>query len=163
MKKNKNKVTNTNEEVNQVKSLLIITAVIILIAIGLYYLTEAVLSKKQTNGEPKVTINYEEITLGTMFDKKEKEYYVLVYKESASDKAVYDALYKEYTEKEESKAIYKVNLDLHFNSYAISDKTNPKPANSKEVEIKGQALFLIKNNKVSSYYGTLEDMKTALK
>ncbi len=160
----KKKQNNTlNEETKEIKTLIIITVIIIVISVGLYFLTEKSLNKQNNSGElPEGVISYSEIMVGTMFDRPYKEYYVFLY--SNEDEEVYklDSLYTNYEEKENSKKIYFIDIDNGFNEFIKSDKANKKPTNASEVKINNRALILIKDGKVSKYYETLEEIEKVL-
>ncbi len=151
--------TNTSEEL---KNLLIITVIIILITIGLYYLTEKVLKKDEAEViEEK--INYKEILVGNLFDQPIDEYYVIAYDKTSDNYYKYENLYNKYLEKEDSLSIYQINLGNGFNKKFLSDEDNSKPKNIEDIKIKDVGLFLIKKGKISKYYQTYETIDKAFK
>ena len=151
-------------DVNEVKTLLIITAVIILVSIGLYYFTEASLNKKNLKDDNKVPdISYNETIIGNMFNLPLKEYYILAYSSDAKDVSKYETLYVDYSDKEDALPVYEIDLSLGFNNFVLKDESNKKPTKATEVAIKDAALILIKDGKVSKYYETIEEMEKAFK
>lgn len=157
-----NKKNNTSKDTNEIKTLIIITLIIIVVSVGLYFLTDKNLSKNNTGEIPDATISYSEILIGTMFSRPYEEYYVFIYSNEDKEVNKLDDLFTKYDEKEEAKKIYYVDLDNEFNKYVISDKSNQKPANPAEVKIKDRALVLIKDGKVSKYYETVKEIEKAL-
>ena len=152
---------NQNEDTQEIKTLLIITAVIIVVSLGLYLLTESQLKKEPETVIPEATISTSEIMLGTMFTRPYNEYYVFIYGDAES--TTLDKLYTDYEDKEDSKKIYYVNIDDNFNKYAKSDKSNKKPTSAQDLKIDTRALILIKDGKVSKYYETIEEIEKVLK
>lgn len=151
-----------NKDIKEIKTLIIIIAIIIVLVVGVYFLTEASLKKKNNSKEDSVEISYSEILIGTAFDMPEKKYYVLAYKFDSDDASVYEKLYDKYNEKDDSITIYKIDLSKGFNSKALSEESNKKPTDSTSLKINESALILIKDGKVSKYIETLKDIKEAL-
>ena len=163
MKNKKKTVTkNVSEDTQEVKTLIIITIIIVLISVGLYFLTDALDKKKAIEEIPEATINYSEITIGTMFTRPYNEYYVFAYKEDDDNAGKFDDLFTKYEEKEKSKKIYYIDLADKFNQSVLSDKSNKKPEQVTDVKIKDYALILIKDGKVSKYYETISEIEKAL-
>lgn len=152
---------NKNEDTHEIKTLLIITAVIIVVSLGLYLLTESQLKKEPEKVIPEATISTSEIMLGTMFTRPYNEYYVFIYGDAES--TTLDKLFTDYEDKEDSKKIYYANIDDNFNKYAKSDKSNKKPTSAQDLKIDTRALILIKDGKVSKYYETIEEIEKVLK
>lgn len=151
-----------NKDIKEIKTLIIIIAIIIVLVVGVYFLTEASLKKKNNSKEDSVEISYSEILIGTAFDMPEKKYYVLAYKFDSDDASIYEKLYDKYNEKDDSITIYKIDLSKGFNSKALSEESNKKPTDSTSLKINENALILIKDGKVSKYIETLKDIKEAL-
>lgn len=151
-----------NKDIKEIKTLIIIIAIIIVLVVGVYFLTEASLKKKNNSKEDSVEISYSEILIGTAFDMPEKKYYVLAYKFDSDDASIYEKLYDKYNEKDDSITIYKIDLSKGFNSKALSEESNKKPTDSTSLKINESALILIKDGKVSKYIETLKDIKEAL-
>lgn len=141
-----------SEDSSEIRNLIIITVVIALIATGLYFLTEKVLNKKDNTNSTDVSFNYDETTIGTMFNRPYDEYYVFIYDSTDDEATVYNNIIKTYRAKGDAKKLYFIDLNDGLNKIAVSDTTNKKPANSEEVKVNGSALYLIKNGKVTSAY-----------
>ena len=141
-----------SEDSSEIRNLIIITVIIALIATGLYFLTEKVLNKKENNNTSEVTFNYDEATIGTMFNRPYDEYYAFIYDSKDDNSAVYNNIVKTYRAKDNAKKLYFIDLNDGLNKIAVSDTTNKKPASSEEVKVNGSALYLIKNGKVISAY-----------
>lgn len=157
---NKNKI---NSDTNEIKNLLIITFIILAISVGLYFLTDKTLNKKKEEEKTPAEISYSEILVGTMFSRPYNEYYVLAYKQDDENADSLDDLFTKYDEKDEALKIYYIDLGNPFNASALSDTANKKPEKPEEVKIKDQALFLIKDGKVTKFYEKISDIEKALK
>ena len=160
--KNKKTITSVSEDTKEIKTLIIITLIIIVVSIGLYFLTDTLNNKKNADDATEAVINYTEITVGTMFTRPYEEYYVFAYQNDDDNAYTFDNLFVKYEEKEEHKKIYYVDLSKKFNDFVLSDKANKKPTKSTEVKIKDYALILIKDGKVSKYYEKISEIEKAL-
>ena len=160
MKKKKLKSINyESNDTKEIKSLIIITIVVIAIAVGLFFLTNYLNNKKATSN---INIDYDTCIVGNMFNRPYNEYYVFLYSSLDSNASTYRGLITSYNEKEDSKKIYYVDLNDKFNKQYLSDSSNPNPSSVSEVKIKGSALVLIKDGKVVKYMEKLDDYKNTL-
>lgn len=141
-----------SEDTSEIRNLIIITLVIALIATGLYFLTEKVLNKKENENTTEVTFNYDEATIGTIFNRPYDEYYVFIYKSDDDNAATYNNIVKTYRAKDDAKKLYYIDLKDGLNKIAEADTTNKKPTKSEDVKVNGSVLYLIKNGKVTSAY-----------
>ena len=154
-----------NEDVEQVKKLAILLVVVIALCIGVYFLTEKLLNRKNSTNidtnTTEVEFDYDIATIGTMFNRPEDEYYVLLYS-SEEDGTTYDTLLNKYRSSDDYIKTYFVDLDLKINSSALTETLNKKPTKSTEVSVKGATLYKIENGKVTKCYSTLETIKDIL-
>ena len=148
-----------SNDTKEIKSLIIITLVVILIAASLYFLTIFVNNKK---GQSSTNVDYDTCLVGNMFNRPYDEYYVFLYSSLDSNASTYRGLITNYNEKEDSKKIYYVDLNDKFNKEYLSDSSNPNPSSVSEVKIKDSALVLIKDGKVAKYMENLDDYKNTL-
>ena len=162
MKNKKIKSTNyPNEDMKEIKTLIIITLIILAAGVGLYFLTEKALNKKNDD-LTEATISYTETIVGEMFDKPYDEYYIFAYGAKDKNAAQYETLINNYGDKEKSIKVYYVNMDSKFNSFALGEKANVKPTKIDEVVINEVALMLIKDGKVTEYFESLSEIEKAL-
>lgn len=150
-----------NEDTKEIKTLIIITIAVVLLAIGLYFLTDVVLDKKDDSSFD-TEFNYDTCLVGNIFNRPYDEYYVFIYSSIDDDASTYDTLKTSYLKKDEAKKIYYVDLNNGFNSFVVSDTSNTKPKSASDVRVNKSALILIKDGKVSKYYETLDDYKKVL-
>ena len=84
MVKGKKKIKQTkivNEEVTQIRNLIIILVVVVAVCTGLYFLTDAMIKKENNKEEEtkEIEFDYNIASVGTMFNRPESEYFVLIY------------------------------------------------------------------------------------
>ena len=92
-------------------------------------------------------IDYEYILAGTVFDRKEKDYYVIF---DDYDKNIYS--YTNNLVKEKSKlAVYKVDMSKGENATYLSDTSNPNAKSASELKINDITLIRITNGKITKY------------
>ena len=165
MKNNNKKIKEqkyVSEDMKEISRLIFITLGIVIIVLGLYFLTDKVALKDKDNETSSSDFDYSAAIVGTMFNRPYSEYYVFLYDATDDNANQYQSLVSTYEAKEEAKKIYFVDLSKSFNSKYLSDKSNPNPTNPSEVQIKDSALVLIKNGKVANYYENVEDYEKVL-
>jgi hypothetical protein len=150
-----------NEDTKEIRNLIIITVVVIALALGLYFLTDKVLSK-DTTSDTIADIDYTTCLIGNMFNRPYDEYYVFAFSSEDENASNYSSLISTYEKKDKALKIYKVDLDDNFNKSAVSETSNKKPANASDVKIKNSALIHIKNGKVVNYYESSSDYEKVL-
>ena len=104
-----------------------------------------------------ITTKYDIATIGTMFNRIEDEYYVLLYS-NKEDGTLLNSLLDSYRSKDEYVKTYYIDLDKKINSIALGDKLVKEPKNSNEVKVKGATLYKIKKAKVVECISSLEDI-----
>lgn len=134
------------------------TVVCVIIFIGLFYLLAVhITNKNSTTSYTKNTgttyIDYEEILLGSTFNRKPSEYIVVYYDKSNEEEytTIYDKI-TEYSSKDDSLAIYSVDMSNQFNKeYATDEESNKTPSDASELKINGTTLIKISKGKVVEY------------
>ena len=121
---------------------------------------------KDDNSSTRVTttgeINYDIITVGTMFNKVDSEYYVMIYDEENPSAVLYSTIINEYLAKTDSLNVYFCNLGnkLNSNYYVGSDgKSNPKATTIDNLALGDLTLVRIKNGKIVKYIEELDSIK----
>ena len=163
-KKRERKNKETINENNELKSLLI-TAGSVVAFIAVVYLGALLLEKSgtfekgYTKPEVSTTISYDNILIGTVFDRKEDEYLVLFdFFDSKENDYYVDSLIQNIDTK-----WYKVDMSLKENSKYLSDESNKKASNVKELKIDGSTLIKFKHGKIKDYVTGSEDIVEYLK
>ena len=134
-KESKPAVTN-NEMKNLIKIVLVITAVFLIF----YGITTLVTNKDDNNNtdSKEVTIQYDEILLGSLFDQPASDYYVLVTKEDDEYAAAYSTYVSKYSSKENAIRVYTSNLDNGFNKSFEAEESKTNTSTGEETVIKDQ-------------------------
>ena len=153
-----------SEDVERVRNLIVLLVVVVLVCVGLFFLTEKMIEKEtKLNEKEQVTeIDYDIATIGTMFNRSEKEYYVLLYSNN-EDGSKLNSVLDSYRSSDNYIKTYYVDLDLKVNSSVLGDIYNKKPSNSNEVKVTGATLYKINNGKVIEAYNGVESIKEILK
>lgn len=153
-----------SEDMVQFRNLGILLLIVVILSTGLYFLTDKLIEKDAAKEESteEVSINYNIATVGTMFNRPESEYYVILYSEE-NEGSDYDSILSSFRSSDNYVKTYFIDLDKKINSHVLTDTLNKKPTNSKEVSVTGATLYKIKDGKVTKCYSTLETIKDALK
>lgn len=165
MVKNSKKLKQTkfeNEDVAQIRNLIIIFVIVILICVGVYFLTDNMIKRENINNATtqEVEIDYDIATVGTMFNRVEEEYYVLMY--SSENDSKLDSVLNKYRSSDDYIKTYFIDLDKKVNSTVLGDKLVKEPKNSKEVKVTGATLYKIKNGTVVKCYSGIEEITNVL-
>lgn len=158
----------TSEESKEVKRFIIILLSIIVLVLAVYGITRLVNKDKDNNDDRTVTagsIDYDKVSVGTLFNRADSEYYVIVYDGEAPNAIYYSALMNKYMDKEKSNKVYFCDLSNELNKkyYVGEDKdSNPNATTSSELAFKDLTLIKIKNGKIVKYLETLDTIKTEL-
>ena len=152
-----------SEDETKVKNLIIIFIIVLLASLGIYFLSESMIDKEKSkqNELKDVEIKYDVATIGTMFNRIEEEYYVLLYS-NKDDGVELNSLLDSYRTKDEYVKTYYVDLDKKVNSNALGKKLVKEPKNSKEVMVKGATLYKIKDSKVIECISGVEEISKIL-
>lgn len=153
-------------EKNELKSLILIIIIVSLIFLVFYGIT-LLTNKKTTNGTSfevqSETIQYNEILVGQVLNRNEKEYYVLLKNENNSYNDLYIYYLNNYTSKNNNKKYYTVDLNNEFNSLYVSEtETNVNTKKFFSSTFSDTTLLLIKNKKVNKVYDTDEEIVNIL-
>ena len=165
MVKNSKKLKQTkfeNEDVAQIRNLIIIFIIVVLVCVGLYFLTDTMIKRENSNNTTtqEVEIDYDIATVGTMFNRVEEEYYVLMY--SSENDSKLDSVLNKYRSSDDYIKTYFIDLDKKINSTVVGDKLVKEPKNSKEVKVSGATLYKIKNGSVVKCYNGIDEITDVL-
>ena len=121
-----------NEDIEQIKKLGILLIIVVVLCVGLFFLTEKLLDRKNTKTteqNTEVKFNYDLATIGTMFNRPEEEYYVLIYS-NKNEATLYESLLNKYRSSDNYVKTYFIDLDLKTNNHVLKESLNKKPKNS---------------------------------
>ena len=162
--------TNSSDE-GEIKSFIIIIVVISILISAIYGITEA-LNKDKAPEETIVAgkVNYDKISIGTLFNRKLKEYYVLIYNSDADDAVLYSTITSKYNANKEKDGfikLYYCDLSNSLNNkyYDVNEdgKSNPKATNINELDLGYYTLLKIKDGKIVKYVENYDEIKKILK
>ena len=108
----------------------------------------------------EVTIDTDYIAIGTVFNRKDKEYMVLF--DDYSTEYTSNAYINSLIEKSETK-YYKVDMGANENKKFISKEENTTPKDASDLKINGITLIKFKNGKIEKYISGSEKIAAYLK
>ena len=145
MKKSKNIVANDDIKLGSfIKIVIGILVVLVCFTLMTMFLTRD--KSKKTNDSNE--IQYTEIMAGSILNRPENQYYVLIAKKDSF--STFEESLNKYKEKESHLRVYKVDLDDAFNSDYVSEYTmiGDDMTNTKFAET---TLLYIENGSISDY------------
>ena len=153
-----------SDEQNEIRSFIKILLGLVLIFLVLYFLSVKFGDKKKdikrTNQAGKV--QYDSIALGTLFNKADQEYYVLVFDSEDINNSYIINKASSYKSSNASKALYTADLSLEFNRPFVSDTSfNPKTSVD-GLKFSETTLLYIKEKKIVKFINNLDDIDKEL-
>ena len=153
MKKN-----NNTDEFNLI-SLIKFVVVVIIAFIAFYGITLLVTNNKETKKESNnAAIQYDEILVGEILNRKNETYYVLV-EDSSSE----TTLSQYIGSNNNTKKVFFCDLENAFNKTYKSDESNLYVDNISEIRFKNTTLLEIENGKIVNSYEENEQIENTLK
>lgn len=137
----------------------------LIVVIGLLYLfTVYVVNKeekyKRTNN-PGV-VQYENILMGSILNRVDSEYYVLVYDSTDISNSVVTNSISEYKTKNNHLPVYLVDLSNEMNKSFKASESSFKNDSLEDFKVKGTTLIKIKDNKISKFIETRDEILNEL-
>lgn len=164
MKRNNNIKT---EEQQEIKKFVIITLVLVLVIFGIYLLTDKFVDKSDYSNTIPGSINYNKASIGTMLNRNEADYYVMIFDSKKSEATYYSSIVTKYQNNENAKKVYFVDLNNKINAkyYNVNDdnKSNPKAKNIKELDLADVTLIQVKDGKINLYVEKIDEIANILK
>lgn len=165
MTKKVNKISYHTEEQKEMIHFLIVLSVIIVLVLGFYFISKFFILDQNLFENTYIpgTVNSERIVVGTLFNRPEKEYYVIAYDEDAKDAVYYSSLSASY-KGEKALKVYHLDLGNVLNkSYYIKEgESNKKATKPSEIKLKDLTLIKIKEGKIEKYLENLSDIEKEL-
>ena len=160
-----------SEEQQEIRRFVIILGSIILVILAIYIISN-ISGKKNTyhyNEVKEGVINNDIVTIGTMFNRPEGEYYVIVYDEKDVDAITYESVLNQYNNYYSAgfkkDKVYHCNLANKLNEDYIAkegEKSNPKAKTIDDLKL-GKFTFLkIKDGKITKYIEDIDKVKVEL-
>lgn len=142
-------------------SLIKFVVIVVICFVAFYGITMLVTNKKETKKETiEPTIQYDEVLIGQILNRKNESYYVLV--EDSSDEELAElAQYVGTTNN--TKKVYYSELNNSFNKGYKSDSSNLNVDNISEIRFKTTSLLEIENGNIVSSYEEHDEILNTLK
>jgi len=158
-------------ETKTVKQFIIIVLILIVVALLVYFLTAKFVNKSDNTSDTEnssTTTEYIDPTkaiVGTMLNKSDGEYYVILYSSEDEDAGTYKNLVTSYSKNDKALTVYTVDLANYLNqSYvATDDTTNPKADNLSDLKFGAITVIKVKNNKITNAYESVSAIKKVWK
>lgn len=160
-----NKNVNTDDEKLVVK-FIVVLIIISLVAVVFYFISKNIVKNRDDNiVESNVTISYDKVNVGMIFNRPYDEYFVMVYDSSDNDAMIYSSLISKYSQKEDSLKIYYCDLSNKLNKEFVSSDgtTNSNAKSVSEFKFGQVTLIKVRNGKIVSYIENIDTIKSALK
>ena len=149
------------EDEKTIKKFIITLIVVILLVVGVYLFTKYVLNKDKTNNAEEttkeITVDTSKAIVGTMLNKSEASYYVILYDYSSSKAQEYSNLIQKYSATEKALKVYKVDLGSGMNSkYVDKEHTNTTTSNLDELRFGDITVLKIEKGAISKSYESVD-------
>jgi len=142
-----------SKEKNPIKSLIVIT-IVLLVVIGLIYLLSALFVTKEldwfkNNDKEETTETVKNTILASeIFKQKEEEYYVYFYDYTNENEQISSTV----SDKLSSKTVYKVDTNSALNANYVSETSNKKANKLENLKVKAPTVIKITSEKITAYY-----------
>lgn len=124
--------------------------VVVLLIILVIFAGITMWATRDKSEKEKTVIQYTKIVAGSILNRSEEDYYVLVEAKDDENTATYESLINKYVAKADSKRVYIVDLADPFNSNYIGEENVLSFENITDARFKESVLLHIVNNKISS-------------
>ena len=157
---------NYMEEDKAVRNFIIVFVIVLILVVGLYFFT-TFLNKnnepaktEETNTATETNIDQSKMIVGTILQKSEKDYYVILFK-SDDDKAYeYQTMVSKYRSNKDPLVVYTVDLSEGINSkYYDKSNINLSANNVADLRFGDITLLEVKENKIVKSFDSLEKIK----
>ena len=157
--KNKEEVTFKDELISFCKTLGIVVVFVGVLYLGVLGLKAlGVFEKGYTKPTSETTISYEYILIGTVFNRNEKEYYV-IFDDFEKD------LHANISDIVSNKKlpVYKVDMSKSENALFKSEESNTKAKDASELKINDVTVIKFKDHKIAEYITGVENIEAKFK
>lgn len=159
--KSNNTGVGEDDDVKSFIKIIIVMAVILLLIYGITFIINR---DKKENSD--ISINYDKMTVGMLFNRPYDEYYALIYNSDDSKSNEYSSMLSTYKQKKDDKdyiKIYEIDLNNKLNKgYYNKDKSNPKASSLEELQFGNITLIKIKNKKIVEYIESIDEIEKKL-
>lgn len=149
-----------NEDTDQIRKFILILIGVALITGLLYFVTAKYLIKddfqEENTTKEEVTIAYDTIKAGNVFNRPYDKYYVFAYDPTLAKASYYATLISNY-DNDEIK-MYFLDMSLDVNKKYSGEEGNAKATVPSELSLTEVTLMLIENGKITKYYENIDDI-----
>lgn len=154
-----------SDEAKEVKRFAFILIGVIVVVLIVYGLT--IVFKKNDNivndDIQEGTINYNVVSVGTMLNKADSEYYVILFDNENPNATYYNTLASLYSKKENALKVYTCDLGNKLNKdYVAEYASNPKATSVEDFAFGEVTLVRVKNGRIIKYVETVDTIKKEL-
>lgn len=162
--KDKKVLTETEETI---KKFVVLVVIMIVVVVGGYFGSRAIVDGRASNTQDETVageIDYDVVSVGMIFNRPYKEYYVMVYDAEDPEAVHYSSVITKYQAKKDAVKLYFCDLGSALNDEykAGEDTTNVNTNKIEELKFGSVTLLKIKNGKVDKYYEGIEKIKKTL-
>ncbi|MEG1288445.1 MAG: hypothetical protein RSD29_03755 [Bacilli bacterium] len=156
-----------SDEQKEVFRFIAILVGIVLIVLVVYFISNRTLEpkKEEETTITEGTVDYDLVSVGTMFNRPNKEYYVAIYDKKDNAAVLYSTLINKYSENKDALKIYFCNLADSFNEeYFVGENgvTNKDAKTIEDLKLGKFTFVKIKKGKIVKYLEDLEAVKKEL-
>lgn len=166
-KKIKNNVY-VSEEQKEIRNFILILLGVIIVVLIVYGVSKIFIKDDKDNANQDEvtsgTIDYDVVSIGTMLNRNEDEYYVMIYDIEDTQAVYYSAIINIYSNKENSKRLYYCDLGNKLNEGYRSEDGNSNPNAKKidELALSDLTLIKVKKGKIVKYLDNIDTIKSEL-
>ena len=153
----------------QIKEKIILIVCVLVIIIGTYFITAAILPKRSNNNDLSslnssgLSLNYDNIIIASdTFSINKQKYMVLFFSEKDS-KDYLKTTFNLYDSSDNEIKLYKVNTDESINKFVKANESNKDASSIEDLKISGDTLITIENGKIVSYIDDVDSILETLK
>jgi len=159
---------NYNEDDKAIKNFIIIFVIVILAVFGIYMLTKYVVVKdnesESSEETQEVEINNSVAIVGTMLNKGDEHYYVMLYRDDDENSGEYLTLQSTYSASEDALPVFTVDLSNALNEkFYDKDNVNLDSDDINELRFGDFTVLEVKKGKIVKSYTSVDKVKKVWK
>ena len=156
------------EETTVIKKFILILVIVLIITLGIYIITKYFVKKDTTNTSDtkttEVSIDNSIAIVGTMLNKKDSSYYVIIYDKTSSSSSDYAKLVTSYKATSGAIPVFTVDLNNALNkSFYDPDNINLTATNVIDLRFGDITVLKVDNGSISKSYDSVASIKRAWK
>lgn len=158
-----------SEEQTEIIRFIRILIIVIIFVLAIYFLTRIFVTKDLLNDDNKEqetitgTINYNVTSIGSMLNKAEDEYYVLIYDTENIRSIYYSGLMSNYTRGENALKVYYADLNNELNQkFYDPENINLEVSNISNLRVGDLTLVKVNNGQITEILGNEDEIAKEL-